>query len=131
MRIQDTWQLQDPQKKTIVMAKGSAGSSVNLLTGEGKALATLTCEQDTCRLMKDEKLVFRIKEKVDKTNLYDGSDKRLYKVKTKPDGFSLKSAHDSSTVWKVKGAKGIKEASLFAAPLTLEERLVLWRAFVP
>jgi len=127
----DTWILKDGAQKTLLRAGQTPKQEIQLLSESSKSLATLKCENESCRLFEGDNLVLRIKEKSDKTNIYDGKDKRIYKVKTKPYGFSVKHESDNSREWKIKGIKQIKGAALFAAPLPLEQRALLWRAWSP
>lgn len=112
-----------------IIARLERGKSEPILSGAAGPVYRVKQEGEQTRLVgaADGKLVYRIKLKADKANLYDGTGARIRHVKAKEDGFGVKDEKDRPLM-KIKGTATLAEAARLAVPLEWPYRLALWAA---
>ena len=121
--------LKSAEGKELARAEGAHGSTVTI-RDNGNTMFTITYKTEGTEKQyrlnsPPDQLVYRVKIKEDKFNVYDSAAKRLYHGKQKPDGWSVNAEGGEKAV-KLRGPKSLEEASYFAVPIATRYRLVLW-----
>lgn len=119
------WVLTGGDKKIALRARRAADGAIRVSDGKGATVHELHPREAGFTLDgPDGKLVWRIKVKEDKVNVYDGTGARRYHVKQKDDGISI---HDEKEqIWKLKGLSSLAEAACFALPVDMGEAALLY-----
>lgn len=71
-------------------------------------------------------VLFRVKVKADKFNLYDSTDRRFAKGKRKDGAIVVRSEPDGADIGRITGASSLGEAGILSLPIPAPYRVLLW-----
>ena len=122
------WALVGEDRKTLMRAKKSTDGAVHVTNGAGAATHDLKPGGDGFELHgSDGALLWRVKVKADKFNVYDAAGKRAFHGKRKDDGISIHDDGDAQ-LWKIKGIAELAPAAPFGLPVDMGEVALLYVA---
>ena len=120
------WVLQGDDHKIVLRTRHQSDGVMRVVDVKGTAVHELRRTSEGFELhAADGALLWRVKLKPDKFNVYDGSGTRKFHGKKKEDGISIHDDRDAQ-IWKLKGLPALDDAMVFGLPIEMGEAALIF-----